>query len=60
MRNMRERSNEKYYQVPHFRPNSIKVSFKNSSGCKRNRSPFVIFTAPGTPGGYTRMLKEDE
>jgi hypothetical protein len=30
----------------YLRPNSMRVSLRNSPGASRARSPFVIFTAP--------------
>jgi hypothetical protein len=39
-------------------PNSIRVSFRNSPGARRVTSPFVMFTAPVCPGGYTRILRK--
>jgi hypothetical protein len=42
----------------YFRPNSMRVSFKNSPGFNLPASAFVIVTLPGASGGKTRMLDD--
>jgi hypothetical protein len=44
------------FRATDLSPNSIRVSLRNPFGRSRFRSEFTMLTAPGPPGGYTRML----